>query len=84
MTENVVPVKDLETTGPVLLRRLVFEIYEAIELLNKRPKFVDNPLGFRLRDIEVNVDSANDHLYDALKLLSTLNDGKFINEKGGA
>jgi len=78
-----IPIVDLEQSGPILFRRLVHEIYDAIELLNKQPNFIDNPVGLRLRDSEVNVNKANDNLYSALKVMSALNDGKFINEKGG-
>jgi len=76
-------VAKIERKGMVLFKALISDLYDAIDLLNRTPKFVDNPVGLRLRDIEENVDTANDFLYNILEIASAIHQGEFIKEEGG-
>ena len=73
----------LEKIGSELLRNLVKEIHGAWGSLLQEPRFVDNPVGYRLCDMESNVNHATLHLHSACEIISILLEGEFIKEKGG-
>jgi hypothetical protein len=77
-----IDVKLIQGKGAELVNALAIEIHIVHSLLHREPEFVDNPMGPRLRDMDVNVDSAIEHLFDALRLLARMVDEGFVREEG--
>ena len=78
-----IDILSIEKKGSVLLNRLVAELHHVFGLINMTPNFVDNPTGKKLRDLDVNIDRADNHLCNAIEIISIIHEGGFIKEKGG-